>query len=150
MPKNEWEIEANKTYRAIGRFIFEFSQVEYTIRHNLGQQIGLDEKYFTAVIESYDVGLLCTVAKQVFGVSRNKKNGLLIKKLLDKFMELNGVRIRVAHGLWNPSDDGGSVSHVSRSNLKPNQYLEQAKALEKEADKLNQLRAELDDAFTSW
>jgi hypothetical protein len=65
-------------------------------------------------------------------------------------MELNGVRIRVAHGLWNPSDDGGSVSHVSRSNLKPNQYLEQAKALEKEADKLNQLRAELDDAFTSW
>jgi hypothetical protein len=72
MPKNEWEIEANKTYRAIGRFIFEFSQVEYTIRHNLGQQIGLDEKYFTAVIESYDVGLLCTVAKH-WGFAEQEK-----------------------------------------------------------------------------
>ena len=28
-----------KTYRAIGRFIFEFSQVEYTLRYYLGQEI---------------------------------------------------------------------------------------------------------------
>ena len=49
---------AEKTYRAIGRFMFEFSQVEYTIRHHLAEEIGLKEKHFSAVVESYEVGAL--------------------------------------------------------------------------------------------
>jgi len=32
---------AEKTYHAIGRFIFAFSQVEYTIRHYLREAIEL-------------------------------------------------------------------------------------------------------------
>ena len=55
-------VDAEKTYRAIGRFVFEFSQVEYTIRHYLASEIDLKEEYFTAVMESYDVALLCAVA----------------------------------------------------------------------------------------
>jgi hypothetical protein len=58
--------EAERTYKAIGRFIYEFSQVEYTIRYYLAERIGLHEEYFSAVIESYDVALLIAVAKQVF------------------------------------------------------------------------------------
>lgn len=42
---------AEKTYRAVGRFMFEFSQVEYSIRHYLAEQIGLDEEHFVAVVE---------------------------------------------------------------------------------------------------
>ena len=57
---------AEKTYRAIGRFMFEFSQVEYTIRHYLAEEIGLNEEHFAAVVESYDVGVLCTVTIEVF------------------------------------------------------------------------------------
>ena len=63
------QIAAEKTYRAIGRFIFEFSQAEYTIRHYLAEEIGLAEEHFVAVVESYDVSVLCTVAKEVFGKS---------------------------------------------------------------------------------
>jgi hypothetical protein len=51
------QVAAEKTYRAIGRFIFEFSQAEYTIRHYLAQEIGLDEEHFSAVVESYDVAI---------------------------------------------------------------------------------------------
>jgi hypothetical protein len=29
---------AEQTYRSIGRFIFEFSQLEYTVRHYLGDR----------------------------------------------------------------------------------------------------------------
>jgi hypothetical protein len=38
-----------KTYRAIGRFMFEFSQVEYTIRHHLAEAIELRDDHFHAV-----------------------------------------------------------------------------------------------------
>jgi hypothetical protein len=57
---------SDETYRAIGRFVFEFSQVEYMIRYFLAQEIQLKEEYFSAVVESYDVGVLINVAKEVF------------------------------------------------------------------------------------
>ena len=30
---------SNRTYEAIGRFIFEFSQLEYEIRHRVGEAV---------------------------------------------------------------------------------------------------------------
>src|SRR5580704_11632264 len=63
-----------KTYRAIGHFMFEFSQTEYTIRHYLAEEIGLNEEHFAAVVESYDVGALCTVAIEVFTKARAEEN----------------------------------------------------------------------------
>jgi hypothetical protein len=58
--------DSEKTYRAIGRFIFEFSTVEFAIRFILAKELGLDFKQYRAVVESYDVAMLCTVAKNVF------------------------------------------------------------------------------------
>jgi hypothetical protein len=114
MAKSEWEIASEKTYRAIGRFIFEFSQAEYTIRHYLAEEIKLDEKYFAPVVESYDVGVLCTVAKQVFLSTRDGKNAARIETLINKFSKMSHERNRVAHGLWVPFKDGGTVHITSR------------------------------------
>jgi hypothetical protein len=139
-------VAAEKTYRAIGRFIFQFSQAEYTIRHYLAQEIGLAEEHFVAVIESYDVALLCTVAKEVFGKSHANTNAAAIKELIKRFLALNVERNRVAHGLWVPSKDGGTVHHVPR-NLKSRTDANQAAALEKLADEACSLRAELERAF---
>jgi hypothetical protein len=55
----EYEAATERTYRAIGCFFFEFSQVEYMIRYYLAQEIGLKEEHFSPVIESYDIGVLC-------------------------------------------------------------------------------------------
>ena len=93
---------SEQTYRAIPRFIFEFSQAEFAIRHYLAQEIGLDETHFSAVAESYDVGLLCTVAIEVFNKSRANTNAAAIKDLINNFRALNDNRNRVAHGLWIP------------------------------------------------
>jgi hypothetical protein len=49
---------AEQTYRAIGRFMFEFSQIEYMVRYYLAETIQLKEEYFSAVVESYDVAAL--------------------------------------------------------------------------------------------
>jgi len=139
---------AEQTYRAIGRFMFEFSQVEFAIRHHLAEEIGLNGEHFSAVVESYDVGVLTTVAKEVFKKTRNKENGTEIGKLLDRFRELNEGRKRVAHGLWVPFMEGGTVHYVSRNKLTSSRFKDQAKELEKQADKMCQLRADLETAFS--
>ncbi len=97
-----------KTYRAIGRFIFAFSQVEYTIRHYLAEEIGLKDEYFTPVVESYDVTVLCKVAKEVFG-KRRPVEFRAIEKGIDCFHKHNGDRNRVAHGLWVPFNLTASI-----------------------------------------
>ena len=163
---------AERTYRAIGRFIFEFSQVEYTIRYYLADQIGLHEEHFSAIVESYDVALLITVAKQVFkkplhsgaisaaflhgprpaylrDFRAQNDRGDRIETLLNRFLEFNFYRNRVAHGLWVPSMDGGTVVHVPRNKLTPARFADQAVELEKRADELCKLRADLENAFTA-
>lgn len=144
------KVAAEKTYRAIGRFIFEFSQAEYTIRHYLAEEIGLAEEHFTAVVESYEVGLLCTVAQEVFGKSRANTNADTIKDLINNFRQLSQNRNRIAHGLWVPFKDGGTVHHVPRTNLKSRMAVDQAAAVEKLADAACSLRAELDRAFLEF
>ena len=113
------QASAEKTYRAIGRFVFEFSQVEYTIRYHLAEEIGLDEEHFSAVVESYDAGLLCTVAIEVFKNSREQNNAARIQELIKNFRNLTDDRNRIAHGLWVPFREGGTVHYVPRRSLKP-------------------------------
>jgi hypothetical protein len=144
---NQGHTPEEQTYRAIGRFMFEFSQAEYTIRYHLAEEIGLNEEHFAAVVESYDVGLLCSVAKAVFTKSRTKEGAGCIKKLIGQFYEINEHRKRVAHGLWVPFKEGGAVHYVSRSNLKPIWSTNQAEELEKRADETCELRSKLENAF---
>jgi hypothetical protein len=136
-----------RTYLAIGRFMFEFSQAEYTIRHYLAMEIGLNEEFFSAVVESYDVGMLTSVARQVFKTSRVGQPGVDIENLLKRFLKLNDDRKRVAHGLWVPFMEGGTVHYVARNKLTPERRSNQALALEKLADELCQLRADMERVF---
>jgi len=138
--------QTEKTYRAIGRFMFEFSQVEYAIRCYLAEEIRLDEDYFSGVMESCDVSMLISVATEVFRKSRGVE-AETISKLLNKFRSMNDQRKRVAHGLWVPFKDGGTVHYVSRTKLNPSQFSDQANVLEQHADELCQLRANLEREF---
>jgi hypothetical protein len=167
---------SERTYRAIGRFIFEFSQAEYSIRHYLAEEIGLDDKFFSAVVGSYDVAMLCKVALAVFNATGEgeEKRGTLpprpdylgdyvpdamtipegdrrrrIKDLIKDFLQLNDNRIRVVHGLWVPFKEGGTVHHVPRSSLKPIESANQAANLEKLADEANRIRFEFERAVSS-
>jgi len=139
--------ETDETCRAIGRFIYEFSQTEYTIRHYLALEIKLDEQHFDAIVGSYDVALLCTVATKVFHDTRDKENAEQIEKIIKEFRRLNDERNRVAHGLWVPFKDGGTIHHVARSSLTSKAHSAQAVALEKLAGQANDIRAKLESAF---
>jgi hypothetical protein len=98
---------------------------------------------------SYDVALLCAVAKQVLITSRGEHESARIRKLVDELYALNAERVRVVHGLWVPHREGGTVHHVSRSNLKPAWFANQAEAFEKKANEANALRARLEQKFAA-
>ena len=134
-----------KTYMAIGHFMFQFSQTEFTIRGYLAMAIGLSDVHFDAVTSAFDVRALCSVTHRVW---EDRPGGAArIKKALDRFLKINDHRVRVAHGLWMPSTDGGTVAHVSRTSWKPKLSVGQADELERLALELAELRGELDRAF---
>jgi hypothetical protein len=141
-------VSAEQTDRAIGRFIFEFSQAEYTIRYYLSDEIKLEKEFFAAIIQSYDVGTLCNVAKQTTKISMDEVRAVKVEKLINQFLKLNEERTRVAHGLWVPYFKGGMVQHVSRTSLQPKMHSDQAELLEKHADDLCRIRTEMITVFT--
>ena len=52
-------------HTAIGQFMFEFSQLEFIVRHALRQALDLketgDDAQFDIVVSPYDFGTLCSV-----------------------------------------------------------------------------------------
>jgi hypothetical protein len=131
------------TYRAIGRFMFEFSQLEYALRYYTGAVAGLKEDDFTAVM-SHDVAHLCTVATQVLGQRCDEKQRQELSTIIKEVRRLNDIRVRVAHGLWVPFQDGGTVHQVSRHTLKTQMRVDQANELDREASSTNDARAALE------
>jgi hypothetical protein len=51
-------------FSAIGRFVFEFSQLEYTLKLFISRVIGLKDKHFNALM-SHDFALTCSIAQTV-------------------------------------------------------------------------------------
>ena len=85
---DDYKQAAANTHRAIGRFMSEFSQAEYAIRHHLAEEINLSDRFFDAVVGGYDVALLCSVAKAVFAMERDQESAAVIGGLLNKFRQL--------------------------------------------------------------
>jgi hypothetical protein len=131
------------TYRAIGRFMFEFSQLEYAIRYYTALELGVKEE-MAHVVMSHDVALLCTVATEVPTQKSDEKHKQELRDIIKQVRKINETRVKVAHGLWVPFTDGGTVHHQSRSPLKTTISAEQAKELELGADQTNHIRDRLE------
>src|SRR5690242_4060138 len=54
----------DRWFSAIGRFIFEFSQLEYTLKHYVAEKVGLDDVHFNSIM-THDFAILCNIAEVV-------------------------------------------------------------------------------------
>lgn len=116
---------------AIGEFIFEFSQLEFTIRVALARTLNpyWDDETFDAVTSPYDFRMLCGVTRAVLeGEARKlatqedqeiRKNE--IECIFNACLAMNDERVRIAHGTW--TIDGGA-RHVARGSLRANFHFE--------------------------
>jgi hypothetical protein len=131
---------SEKTYRAIGRFIFEFSQLEYEIRHQVAEAVDIPFWHFNEIMV-HDFTILCNAALSVFkfAYTSEEHRWKKMEPLLKKALGLGNIRNAVAHGLWVPFVQGGKVIHVPRS-MQPNVSVKQAETLEKKADEARAVR----------
>jgi hypothetical protein len=127
--KTTEETEAEKQkllslYTAIKQFMFEFSQLEFVIRHALGDVLGLkevgDDAQFDIVVSPYDFGTLCSVTKAIFtrtaGCDENDRKE--IEAIMNACMALNNEeRVPIAHGTWFIDESGLGARHVRRTKL---------------------------------
>jgi hypothetical protein len=122
----------DRWFCAIGRFIFEFSQLEYLLKYYVAVTIGLRDQHFAAITSQFDFARLCAAAQNVWlqphiGPSiqdvlgerpahlrkrtRKRKRIMagadererMLKKLLNECKLRNEDRVRVVHGLWSIS-----------------------------------------------
>jgi hypothetical protein len=113
--------ERIELFLGIGQFIFEFSQLEFTIRHTLGAVLELRNKTFDLVTSPYDFATLCRVTKNALlslpGWAPSAADE--ISDIFSKCLSLNEDRVKIAHGTWTL---GGGTRHVSRQTLKASSY----------------------------
>ena len=127
-------------HKAIGEFIFWFSQLEFTIKARLSGALALGDGLFDIIIGPYDFAMLCTVTENVL---RKDAAADVAKRVTDYFnrcRKLNQqTRIIVAHGSWTL--DG--VRHVSRNTLEADFHFKKPEDLRKQADAAKKLMYDL-------
>jgi hypothetical protein len=109
-----------KVFEAIGHFIFQFSQLEFTIRFALAAYLKLPDEYFDAITGPYDFRMLVAVASKI-GQLRHPERKDQIKKTYDDCFTLMEVRNHVAHGMWQDGITEWSVRHWNRNKLEATQ-----------------------------
>jgi hypothetical protein len=102
-------------YLAIGRFVCEFSQLEFAMRFFLSEFLGLSEGDFDTVTSPYDFRVLCVVVKDVFSKKLPKSNAARLGKIISDCLALNNQRVKIVHGLWVAHE--GKLRHVPRQKL---------------------------------
>ena len=146
------EVEAEKQnmrrlYLAIGQFIFEFSQLEFMIRHLLGEALALrDDARFHAVTSPYDFVALCNVTRNVAlsipGCTDQDKAEL--EAIFKGCLKVNDDRVRVAHGTWFISNEEGmGTRHVSRRALEPKVYYSRIGDIDQVSQEIATLRTRI-------
>jgi hypothetical protein len=149
--KTPEEVEAEREnirrlYLAVGQFIFEFSQLEFMIRHLLGEALGLDdEKQFHAVTSPYDFATLCRVTRNIAlaipGCTEEDKAEL--EDIFKGCLKVNDDRVHVAHGTWFISEEGLGTRHVSRSSLDPKVYYSRIGDIDKVSQEIVTLKSRI-------
>lgn len=125
------------TQAAVGKFIIQFSQLEYIIRHLLGSLLNLSDPQFDIVTASFDFARLCKVT-EAFLLSLpdcNEKLAAHAKQTFARCLALNDDRVRIAHGTWLM---GPGTSHMSRS-FKISRHFETPEKIRAKAEEAKKL-----------
>lgn len=132
-------MQSEEFYRAIGEFIFRFSQLEYLIKSALASYLKLRDDQFDVVIGPYDFAMLCTVAEKTIKLDFDEKSHPALKAFFNRCRKLNQeVRIVVAHGSWST----GGARYASRQSLEARMHFEKPDKLVKAAAEAKRLMDE--------
>ncbi len=144
------EVEAERQnlqrlYLSIGEFIFEFSQLEFMLRHALGEALGLNDDRFHTITSPYDFAALCRVTRSIYRTvpGCTTEECIELDELFKACLQINDERVRIAHGTWFISDEGLGTQHVSRSSLEPKIYYSRIEDINMRSSEVTKLKSRI-------
>jgi hypothetical protein len=134
-----------RLYLSIGRFVFEFSQLEFMIRHALGVALDLKGDRFHIITSPYDFSALCRVTRSIYrtvpGCTDEEREEL--EAVFKECLQINDERVRIVHGTWFISDERLGAEHVSRSSLEPKVYYSRIEDIDKRSGEVAKLKSRI-------
>lgn len=129
-----------RSCESIGRFIYLFSQLEFTMRYILAVDTRLPKGLFDVMLGDLDFAKLCNkldATKKFLWAADQTRYGRY-SKLVSRARALNDQRVIIAHATWSPSGEGLSARKVN-SKLVANDHLQSASAIDKYAQEASDL-----------
>jgi len=139
-------------YQAIGKFVYQFSQLEFSIRHLLGDLLELHAAQFYIVTATYDFATLCRVTSAFIQtlMEPTEVKAKEVEETFKKCLRVNDARVRLVHGTW----DSGGAHHISRQSLKPGAYFADVKEItditEETKQCMNLIVGLIDSEIVDW
>jgi hypothetical protein len=125
-------------FLAIGEFVFEFSQLEFTIRHLVGSALELNDEAFNIIVSPYDFATLCRVANAFVRALPDCTDALAVhtERTFNACLKVNEERVRIAHVTWLL---GAGARHVSRTTFKATSYYTTSEQIRKKSAEVQKL-----------
>jgi hypothetical protein len=142
--------QGNEHIRAIGEFIYAFSQLDFTIRVRclsiFGPQAVTLE--LMLMLEHVDTAkLLAGYMRVRVERSLKEEHRKLLDDIVGDYYRINEDRVRIVHGIWTPSEEGLALMRGS-SGKKPAEYPWHFEDVEK-LNELTRMCNELNGRFIS-
>lgn len=112
--------KVHATNFALGAFIVEFSQLEFTLRFLVSRWAEIPERHFDAIIGWWDFSKLCQVLKAL--VERTEPDpdrAAEIVGLINRAKSINDERVKIVHSTWTWSNAGLEARRVSADKPVP-------------------------------
>lgn len=135
-----------QTEQAIGRFIYEFSQLEVALKSLIMRTIELDGRFFNAIFGSIDVAQCCNILAAVTRIKFEGRTDWIksTNDLINQTKALNQKRVVIAHATWEWSAEGLAARSVSRQKLVEAYHYERRQELVEDAEQARYLNAAFD------
>ena len=134
-------------FQEIGRFIFEYSQLEFDLRQHFRRKIGFGRQFGDVMSTGFDFTRLCNALMAISAIEEGGQSDPVLVKHLKSSKKINDIRVAVVHGRWISSLGGGSVTKVSNHNMKRQRLLEKEGELDHWSDAVVKLRTDIADAI---
>lgn len=137
-------------FAAIGRFVFAFSQLEFTYKHFLADAIQLSSEDFNPVMSAFDFSKLCHITRVMFKARWGEENAKKLDDLITRSFRINEARVKIVHGLWTYTEDGLILEHVSRNAVSFDNYYGTIEELDKLTDETFNVNRLLSRRIGTW
>lgn len=130
-------------YREIGRFVFEYSQLESDLRNLFRSLIGYDRKHADIISTGFDFSRLCGALLAVSAIYEGARPNGEFETIINRCRHINDVRVAVVHGRWSSTYGGDRAIHVAKGSMKPANYFEFEGDLDYKSEEIVRLRRDL-------